>query len=61
VPDRVLDCVLANDDEPGVAGVDEVAELLHVGPRHALGEVTAHAADNAARCCGAYDRGRKAP
>src|SRR6185437_10373431 len=56
---RRLHGALPDDDERRLAGVDDVAELLHVSARHALPQMTAHAAERGADQCGADDGGRE--
>ena len=50
---------LSDDHERGLACVDELAELLDVGTRHALPQVAAHTTDTRADNRAANERGRE--
>src|SRR5271166_6660963 len=54
---RLLQFALADDDEGGLPLVDDVPELLDVGPGHAPPQVAAHSAHRRADDGGADDRG----
>jgi uncharacterized hydrophobic protein (TIGR00271 family) len=47
--DRGLDLALADHDQARLAGIDEVAQFLGLGPGHPAGQVAADAADDPAR------------
>ncbi len=57
--DRLLDLAFADDDERSLARIDEVAQLLRIRAGHALGQVSADSADDAACGRGAEDGRRE--
>ena len=56
---RLFKLALADDDQGGLPVVDDVPELLDVGPGHAPPQVAAHPADRRADQGGADDRRRE--